>query len=186
MEISIYEQLLSNFYAVILGFFSWGIYELIKLVKMLFCWEYSEKFKEKMSKREFKKIKNPLNIKNKAGKNISFVITFFFDIVYFLILSIIFPIFTYITNEGIFRWYIFAFAGVGFVIPKITIGRLLNFVLEHINYYSKVLILLIVTPIYNKIINKMKKIKAKRQEKAKEKEKKEREKERKMLISYGK
>lgn len=186
MEISIYSQLITNLYSIFIGCFCWVLYELIKLIKMIFYWDFSEKFRLKMGKKEYKSIKNPLNIKIKGDKKIRFVVTLVFDIIYFVILSIIFPIFIFVTNDGIFRWYIFAFAFLGYIVPKATLGRLLNFVLEHINYYSRVLILLIITPINNKITNIRKKLRRNREENVVKKSQEKREKSRNILISYGK
>lgn len=186
MEISIYNQLLENLYSLLLGFFCWIVYEIIKQFRMIFYCDFSEDFRLKMSKKEYKRIKNPINIKIKGEKKIKFIVTLIFDLIFFFILSIAFSVFIYIVNGGVFRWYIFAFSFMGFVISKVTIGRLLNRVFEHINYYFRVLVLLIITPIKNKYINIRKKIKAKREEKSTEKAKKEKEKLRNILISYGK
>ncbi len=180
MEISIYNQLIASLYSIILGSLCWGIYELIKLIRMIFYWDYSEKFRLKMGNKEYKTIKNPLNIKIKGEKKIRFVVALIFDLLYFLILSIIFPIFIYIANGGVFRWYIFAFALLGFVIFKISLGKLLNITLEYINYYTKVLLLRLLNPIKRLIYKIRRKMKTKRV-----KEKKEKLKERQILFSYG-
>lgn len=179
MEISIFEQIEANLYAFILGCFLWVIYEILKLIRMIFYWDFSEKFRNKMSNKVYKRVKNPLYIKYKHKNKIEFIVMFVFDIAYFAILSIIFPTFIYIVNSGIFRWYIFASALLGFVIMKITLGRLLNFILEYVNYHINIILQLTFIPI-KKLFLKLKSVK-----KVKIKKKKE-EKKRTVLISYGK
>ena len=183
MEISIFEQIEANLYAFILGCFLWGIYELLKLIRMIFYWDFSEKFRNKMSNKIYKRVKNPINIKYKHKNKIEFTVMLVFDIVYFAILSIIFPTFIYIVNGGIFRWYIFLFAFLGYLTLKLTLGRVVNFLIELFVFYFRIVVLLIKNPIVNKIDALKNKIKMRKQKRIINKEKKIK---RNILISFGK
>ncbi len=52
------------------------------------------------------------------------------DVTYFLCIIPICAIFLYGVNSGILRWYLVASAALGFVLNKITLGRVVNFLLD--------------------------------------------------------
>lgn len=179
MEISIFQQTEASIYAFLLGILCWGLYELIKLLRMVFCWEYSEKFRNKMSKKTYKRIINPTN-NTKINEKVKFILLLVFDILYFIVLTNIFSIFIYIINGGVVRWYIFAFALFGFTTVKVSLGKVVNLVLEYLNYYINIAIQAFFVPIKGVMKRLKNRIKQKKTRKITKKSKKT------MIISYGK
>lgn len=145
MEISIYNQLITVLFSIILGPFCGVLYDLIKIFRKVFVLEYSEKFIIKQSRKEYKGINNPiLRKKSRRYKIYSYITTMFFDIFYFILLTPVFCVFTYIMNNGIIRWYIFVFSLVGFVLYKISIGRLFGSIIDYFSFYLRILILYLI------------------------------------------
>ena len=67
MEISIYNQLLTVLFSVVLGAFCGIIYDLVKIFRKILVKEYNKKLINKQSKKQYKGISNPI-FKRKSKK----------------------------------------------------------------------------------------------------------------------
>lgn len=145
MEISIYNQLLTVIFSVVLGAFCGILYDLVKIFRKILVKEYNKKLINKQSKKQYKGISNPIfKRKSKKYKIYSYIITMLFDIFYFIILTPVFCIFTYIMNNGIVRWYIFVFSLIGFVLYKVSIGRISGSIIDSFSFQLRILILYLI------------------------------------------
>lgn len=145
MEISIYNQLLTVLFSVVLGAFCGILYDLVKIFRKILVPEYNKKLINKQSKKQYKGISNPIfKRKSKKYKIYSYIITMLFDIFYFIILTPAFCIFTYIMNNGIVRWYIFVFSLIGFVLYKVSIGRISGSIIDCFSFQLRILILYLI------------------------------------------
>lgn len=145
MEISIYNQLTTVLFSIVLGAFCGILYDIVKIFRNVLVQNYSEKFKIKHLNKTFKGINNPLlNRISKKSKIYSYITIMLFDILYFILLTPIFCIFTYIMNDGIVRWYIFVFSLLGFTGYKISIGRLFGAIIDYFSFYLRILIIYLV------------------------------------------
>lgn len=122
---------------MILGIFSCAIYQIFNILGILIKRDYSYKFKEKMKEKKFTPIKNPI-FKSQNNLVIKNILIAILDITYFIILTPIFIVFIYESNNGIVRWYIFFFALVGFFIFNISIGKIARIVTEYVSFYLEI------------------------------------------------
>ena len=190
MEISIISQLISIFYAFIFGVVSCPIYFLNKSVRRIFCPNYSDKFANRMKNKEYKRINNPIKIAKKQSRVYNIAVTAAFDLLFFIFLAIEFPVFFYITTDGVIRWYVFAFFTIGFFVYKITLGKISDKIFEFLQYYFQIaalnLFYILKKPLLktkNKLKSLMITIKGKIKDKMQKKTKKE---SKNVLISFGK
>ena len=176
MEISIGNQLLTVLNSIFLGLFSCFIYQMFLLIKLPLVNEYSDNFIEKMKKKSFKMVGNPLQ-KEKKRKKFKIVIQSLFDFAFFVVLTPIYAIFFYETSDGIVRWYVFFFSAIGFLIFELTIGKFTRRIIEYLGFYLEIFLSL--------IINKTKKV-LKSIYKRKPSKKKVKEEKKQVLVTYGK
>ena len=176
MEISIGNQLLTILNSFFLGIFVSFIYQIFKIIRFHLIKEFSINFTKKMKDKTFKNVVNPLKKKrkHKAFKRIFESIV---DFSYFLVITPIYTIFFFQTSNGIVRWYVFAFSLVGFFVFQITVGKIINKILEYIGFYFDVFISFIIYKI-NKILKQIYKRKIKPKKHRKEKKQ--------VLLAYGK
>lgn len=188
MEISISKQLLTVLFSIVLGLFCGIIYDLFKIFRVVITQNYDEKTLNKLKEKQFKRITNPIMSKEiKSHKAIKLIVVGLLDIIYFFTLLPIFCVFTYVTNEGEFRWFIFVFALFGVIAYKKSFGRLNGLIIAYFSFYFNVLVayLLFFSKIPIKRLNNKIKMyfssrKAKKKEKIREIANKE------LLISFGK
>ena len=155
------------------------IYDLVKLLRYVFVYSFSSRFISMHINNEFKNISNPLI--NKEKKIFHNIKLFLFDVLYFLIITPICVIFVYEFNDGIIRIFILVGILVGFLIYRLTLGRLTSLAFQYIAYYVKILLsyltLLLKKPIRKLFI--------KYKEKANKRVKKS-DRGKKILLKYGK
>lgn len=184
MEILIGNQNKSFFLSILLGLFIGIIYDCLKLIRNLLIPQKSlkkhlKKLKGNISTQSYKMTKNVPKISEK-------VIVMMFDLLFCFLISPIFCIFTYITLNGHFRWFIFAAAFLGAIIYKGTFGRLFGIVIDYISYFFHFLC----RHALNKIKIPLEKIsgniKRKRETKRKKREEEKDKNKRTVLFSYGK
>ena len=189
MEISIYNQLITVLFSLALGALCGILYDIVKISRNVLVPNYSEKFKIKQSNKQYKGINNPILKKiSKKYKIYAYIIIMLSDIIYFILLTPVFCIFTHIMNDGIVRWYIFVFSLVGFIIYKISIGRFFGSIIDYFSFYLRILIQYLISfiKIPLKKLNLKQKISAIK-EKIKRKDIiKSDESKREILIKYGK
>ncbi len=188
MEISLYNQLLTVLFSFVLGIPCGLLYDLFKVIRCALMPSYTEKFISKHINKEYKRIENPIKEKKSSSKIPLYIFIGILDVLYFIFLIPVFCIFTYIMNDGILRWYIFFFSLLGFVVYKITIGRINAVIIDYMSFYLRVLlkylIFFVKMPI-NKLKEKQNEIKIKLKKKN-EKANDKKETERNVLISFGK
>ncbi|MBO5379970.1 MAG: spore cortex biosynthesis protein YabQ [Clostridia bacterium] len=122
----------------------------------------------------------------KPSKILETVTVALFDLSFCALLCPIFCIFTYITLNGRFRWFIFAAAFLGALTYKITLGRAVGRLIDLFSYvlfrFRRFLFDKIKIPLV-RLSGKIKKSRNTRRKKRQEKAEKER---RKVVFSYGK
>ena len=177
MEILIRNQNKAVVLSLVLGVFVGVLYDFFKL------------FREILLPREICYIKNAKKDETKRTKLQNFVkksVVAIFDLSFFAVLSPIFCVFTYITVNGRFRWFIFAAAFLGAVLYKISLGRPVGIVILNLSSalyklrhfaFEKIKIPL------SKLSGKIKSYKVAKRKKREEILKK---KQRKVVFSYGK
>ena len=131
--IEINNQFFVVLQSFIFGFFLEMLYEIHSSAGFLFGMRGT---RVKLNKVNFQYIYKNSKIKK--------ALLILWDFVYFLQISPISAIFLYAINNGIVRWYIILASLLGFVIFKISIGRLLSYILD-------LLVLLLKAYIINKV-----------------------------------
>ena len=107
--------------ALVFGIFLGASYDVIRIIRvMLGASSYG-------ARDPFKRVyeKGIKNVFCGVGKGFaSHVTVFITDIIYFTFAGAAFSVFLFCFNYGIFRWFIFIFALLGFLIYYFTVGRL--------------------------------------------------------------
>ncbi|MBQ7353038.1 MAG: spore cortex biosynthesis protein YabQ [Clostridia bacterium] len=170
---------------IFVGVFFAILYYFLNIIKrILIKGSFSDSFKEKFSKKEYKYIKNPLTYKGTKRKIIlDKVLEIVLDIIYFIIITPMMAIFLFGYNNGQVRWYIYGATLLGFFVYKLIFGKLSNLIIEYTIYYFLIILnfggFLVLKPI-NVMIHKLKcKIKHRVQ-------KRKNQKSRVVVYSYGK
>ena len=183
MEILVRNQNRAVFLSVLLGLIIGVIYDAFKLVRKLVI-------PQKTPKRLFNKGNRYIYAQDDKTPKKSLIIrdlvvVALFDLSFCLLLCPIFCVFTYITVNGRFRWFIFAAAFFGALLYKGTLGRPVGAIIDCLSYY----IYRFRRFIFDKIKGPLKKlsgkIKSKRNLKRKNREEKNRKKKRTVVFSYG-
>ncbi len=137
------EQLLLLLYSVCVGIgvgIVYSFFDTIYIVADL----YVDKYKEK-------EVKNQPCEKNKTiiSKIFQFSIDFFFSIVY----TIIIVVFVFCANNGKYRLFMMLFGVLGFIIYKITVGRLVSFLMRKLfELVQKAIRFIIIFPVVRLVL----------------------------------
>ena len=131
-------QLFIILYSFLLGVGIGVVYSLFDTIYIMFC-PYI------VSKESFDgKIQEGLKNKIKISKIFQFSIDFFFSVVY----TVITVIFIFCANKGRFRFFMLAFAAVGFVFYKLTVGRIVSFCMRALfKYIHRILKKIFILPL---------------------------------------
>ena len=184
MEILIRNQNKAVILSFVLGLFVGIIYDAFKLIRKLLLPQISpQKRREENNASTDGQVVKTVKKQSKILEALSVAI---FDLSFCALLCPIFCVFSYITVNGRFRWFIFAAAFLGATIYKITLGRLVGKGIDLFSYaifrFRSFLFDKIKIPLKT-LSDKIKNSKAARRKKRQEKAEKER---RKVVFSYGK
>lgn len=124
------NQILIVFYSFIFGAFLGLVYDFTSIVGLIFGFK---KLNIK-DKREIL-IKN-----NKWNEKLNKILLCLSDIIFFVIASVLIAIFVFGVNNGTVRWYILIGNLIGFVIYRITLGKLISILLSYISYFIRFLV----------------------------------------------
>ncbi len=184
MEILIRNQNKAVLFSFILGLFVGILYDLFKLIRKLLLPQSSL-----VSSRQAKdasisfEAKKTVKIPSKILEKVTVAL---FDLSFCALLCPIFCVFTYITLNGRFRWFIFAAAFLGALTYKITLGRAVGKGIDLFSYaffrFRRFLFDKIKIPLV-RLSGKIKKSRNTRRKKRQEKTEKRK---RKVVFSYGK
>lgn len=184
MEILIRNQNKAVLFSLMLGLFVGILYDLFKLIRKLILPQNSlvssRQAKDASVSFEAKKtVKKPSKILEKVTVAI-------LDLSFCALLCPIFCVFTYITLNGRFRWFIFAAAFLGALTYKITLGRAVGRLIDLFSYaffrFRRFLFDKIKIPLV-RLSGKIKKSRNTRRKKRQEKAEKRK---RMVVFSYGK
>ena len=171
--------------SLIFGVFVGILYDIFKLARLVVLPQNnlnSRLMKKRRGRTEQKAEKAPKN----TSKIAETIVVATIDLSFCLLLCPIFCVFTYITVNGRFRWFIFVGAFIGALTYKITLGRPLGVVICHFSY----LIFRFRGFAFNKLKIPLKKlsdkIKLGREAKRRKREENAQSKRRKVVFSYGK
>ena len=186
MEIKISDQLICIFLALLLGIAFGVIYDALKAIRSILNNKITLTFlKSRLYQKSYRGIGYVIEpIKKEKLEKIKL---FFWDILYFIIITPLTLIFIYATSFGIVRWYIFASLFIGFVFYYVLFSKITKYL------YEPIIFLLILTKEYIKLpfkglfnIIKQRIRSNKQKSKKKPKKSKIKEEKREILISYGK
>lgn len=169
MEVSILEQSLSILKFFLVGMYFGAVFDGVSLIKSLISPTFDNKFRDKYIKEKHKKVINERKILNK-------IVTIVFDIIFFIIITPQMCIFVYAYCGGNVRWFVFLATLLGAIIYKISLGRLIGFLIQICTLNIRYLFVKIMEPIKKGIISIIKKIKIPSKKSKKEKR---------VLIGYG-
>jgi len=154
MEVTLKSQFIVILYSILFGAFLGVIYHLLSIISNVF------KFKDfEINNKKLLKYKLPYKetVKSRIG-------LFFIDLLYFLIITPLSAIFVFGINSGVVRGYIIVGAICGFLIYKLSLGRIFGLIVNYSSlFFQNVLLFqikLIMKPI--KAIKKLKKKKVKK------------------------
>ena len=189
MEIYISDQLTCIVYAILLGIFYGLIYDFLKHIRNFFNNKLTIKaLKEALDKRNNLFLKNINKINYKKTTLAYKIKLFFWDLLFFIIITPITQIFIYATSFGIVRWYIFFAIGVGFMLYYVALSKLTRYVFEPIVFLFIILKEYIKLP-FKRLIKSLKYKamlrKNKKQLKLKNREEMKKKTNRKELLCYG-
>ena len=121
MEVSMHALLANCLRAFVLGLLLGALYDVIRLSRIIFGVSvYSDKNREfSLYARGVKNI-----FARKRGNIFTCIYLALTDFVFFLLSAVIFILFLYIFNYGIFRWFFLIFSILGFLFYYKTAGRL--------------------------------------------------------------
>lgn len=116
--IVISDQLISALWALFLGCFFAACYDAVRVIRMILCADSARvpSFVKKLPSLSLRK--------RTVGSRISVLIANVFDVLYSLFAASAFCIFVYYVNNGRFRWYLLFCCAVGFVLYRLSAGRL--------------------------------------------------------------
>ena len=131
-------QLFIILYSFLLGMGIGVVYSLFDTIYIMF-------YPYIVSKDGFNgKIQEGRKNKIKISKIFQFSIDFFFSVVY----TVITVVFIFCANKGRFRFFMLAFAVVGFAVYKLTVGRIVSFCMRALfKYIHRVLKKIFILPL---------------------------------------
>lgn len=124
--IVISDQLASLLWSLLLGAAFAGCYDALRVVRMLLAAQGIRKLK--ITER----IPTVTVFKGKVGDHLQMLFANITDVLYSLAASASFCIFLYYSNSGRFRWYLLLGCVAGFVLYRLSIGRVVTAVLGYI------------------------------------------------------
>lgn len=184
MEVSIKSQLLATAYAIFFGLFLGIIYDFSRSIRVLITGSFDLKFKNNVVLKKLPLFK--VICKNREEKAVKpyKIITFFTDVLFFLLIIPFVAIFVYATSSGIVRWYLFLGFGIGIVIYFLTLRRLIRPIYELLTILFRLILEYIKFPFKIALIRLNLKIKAQNEKRKIKIKKKEKNEEKKQVILY--
>jgi hypothetical protein len=183
MEILIRNQNKAVFLSLLLGIFVGLLYDVFKLIRKVAIPNGSKPVL--FNKKRENDVLKTNEMENKSLKIRDFVVVLLFDLLYSFLLCPIFCVFTFITVNGQFRWFIFASALFGALLYKGTIGYIIGKAIDLISYavfrFRRIIFDKMKTP----LVKLSTKIKSKRVLKRQKREEIKRKQARKVVFSYG-
>lgn len=184
MEILIRNQNKAVLFSFMLGLFVGILYDLFKLLRKLVLPQNSPKKHRgennaSVDGQAHKAVK-------KQSKMLEKVTVALFDLSFCALLCPIFCIFTYITLNGQFRWFIFAAAFLGALTYKITLGRAVGRLIDLFSYVLFRFRRFLFDKIKIPLVRLSGKIKKSRNTRRKKRQEKTEKRKRKVVFSYGK
>lgn len=129
MEVNLINQILIVFYSIFFGAFLGLVYDFTSIVGLILGF-----------KKLNIKVKREILIKNKWNEKLNIILLCLSDIIFFVIASVLIAIFVFGVNNGTVRWYILVGNLIGFVIYRITLGKLISVLLSYISYFIRFLV----------------------------------------------
>ncbi len=141
MEVSVLAQLRSVVAAVGFGIFLGLLYDVGRILFVFFGWEGSGQVPTCLRHFSFPLLSaGTLCRETKKGtRRVRNAAIFLRDVGFMLVVGILFSVFVYWQNDGIFRWYLLFGTGLGFAAYAATIGRLVLFSSATIAFFLHVL-----------------------------------------------
>ena len=114
-------------YAALLGGFLGAVYDVIRLSRALIGVRYSDRLSSRLARTSLPLIGClPFEVirsrkRREMATNLFIAVG---DVCFFLVASVAVPVFLYHANNGILRWYLLVGILLGFVLYRMTLGRL--------------------------------------------------------------
>lgn len=132
--IVISEQLASVLWSLLLGCFFAVCYDALRVVRMLLVGQGIRKW------RILGKVPTVTLHHGSMGDHLQMLFTNISDVLYSIFAAASFCIFLYHVNSGRFRWYLLFACAIGFILYRLSLGRLANAALGYITGAIRVLI----------------------------------------------
>ena len=128
MEVQFLNQILVAFYSILFGIFLGLVHDFTSIAGLVFGFKDLKLNNKKICK--FNTVRKKTILKQ--------VWLCIFDIIYFLIISILVSVFVFGVNNGIVRWYIVIGLLIGFAVYKLTVGAVISIFLSYIAYLVRI------------------------------------------------
>jgi len=126
MEISPYLLLLLLLYSFVFGGALGLIYDGFGIVRSLFCSDEIPKRIQKLYMKSLPLLHRPIQAPRKVGKVLHGVIGFLLDILFFVIAAWGLLVLHYSLNKGSIRLFTLPVTALGFLLYRVTVGRLIR------------------------------------------------------------
>ncbi len=126
-------------YALFLGFAFGALYDAFRISRVFLGMSYGGKSASYLYEKEYPLIGKLKNKQGKLKNGLLMAAVIFGDIIYFTVCSLIFTVFIYYTNDGIFRFGALASVFCGFFAYYMTFGRLVIAFAEIICIFLKII-----------------------------------------------
>lgn len=142
MEISMLSLAKMTLYSFFLGIFFGILYDTLRIMRVMMGVRYAGigSVPEKLYEKEYPLIGKLKYSSGRFRQGAVSVATFFGDFLYCFVIGVIYCVFLYYTNCGIFRFQSFAAAAFGFFIYYQTAGRLVITFAEYICLFLKIFV----------------------------------------------
>lgn len=142
MALSMSWQATITVYAALLGGFLGAVYDVIRLSRALIGVRYSDRLSSRLAHTALPWIGCLPTETSQPRKRREMATNLFIavgDVCFFLVASVAVPVFLYHANNGILRWYLMVGVLLGFVLYRMTLGRMTEVFSEIFTFAVRVL-----------------------------------------------
>ena len=142
MEVSMWEQAGNLLYAVWFGAICGILYDILRIVRVLHGVRYPGRFSAWLSRLRLPFLPEGYASPRptRYGKRVQSLLIFLGDFLYLLLVGMLFSVFIYWQNDGVFRFYMLFGATIGYMAYYFTVGRLVLASAEAVAAFLRILL----------------------------------------------
>ena len=142
MEVSMWEQAGNLLYAVWFGAICGILYDILRIVRVLHGVRYPGRFSSWLSRLRLPFLPEGYASPRptRYGKRVQSLLIFLGDFLYLLLVGMLFSVFIYWQNDGVFRFYMLFGATIGYMAYYFTVGRLVLASAEAVAAFLRILL----------------------------------------------